>query len=263
AKGLSRWINTQLATEAINIQRQTDLQTQDVELFQNSLKDLIKKLYEELPSYSGSGHKVIFNLTGGFKPVQGFLQSIAHFFADECVYIFESSSVLLTMPRLPVELATPNSIKKHINFFRNIDLQPKNPIPSDIPDTLLLVSGRECTLSAWGDLIWNEAKKALYNERILDSPNENKIRYGKQFRRDINGIEQDRIFILNNRLDQLNRYLYDKKNLCSLDFKKLRGNPTPPSTHEFDAWADGAAYRVFGHFETDTFVLDKLAKGLH
>lgn len=52
-------------------------------------------------------------------------------------------------------------------------------------------------------------------------------------------------------------------NLSSLNFKELKGNPKPPSTHECDAWADQDAKRLFGHFEKDSFVLDQLAKALH
>ena len=55
-----------------------------------------------------------------------------------------------------------------------------------------------------------------------------------------------------------------KCNVSSLDLKALRGNPRPPSTHEIDAWSDGDAKRIFGHFEGGNhFVLDKLDSGLH
>jgi hypothetical protein len=35
------------------------------------------------------------------------------------------------------------------------------------------------------------------------------------------------------------------------------------STHEIDAWHDGGAKRIFGHYEGGVFVLDRLDEALH
>jgi hypothetical protein len=43
----------------------------------------------------------------------------------------------------------------------------------------------------------------------------------------------------------------------------LKGNPIAGSTHEFDAWADADARRVFCHYENGALILDKLGKALH
>ncbi len=36
----------------------------------------------------------------------------------------------------------------------------------------------------------------------------------------------------------------------------------PPSTNEMDAWSDRDAKRIYGHFEEDVFVIDRLYKKL-
>lgn len=70
--------------------------------------------------------------------------------------------------------------------------------------------------------------------------------------------------LINQRIDQLEKHLNDPSyNPRSLDFKSLKGKSMKPSTHEADAWSDQDAKRIFGHFERDVFVLDKLDKGLH
>lgn len=68
---------------------------------------------------------------------------------------------------------------------------------------------------------------------------------------------------MNEKIDDLVRYLTTKQHLKGLDVKQLRGNPLPPSTHECDAWSDQDARRIFMHYEGDTLVLDQLGKGLH
>ena len=77
-------------------------------------------------------------------------------------------------------------------------------------------------------------------------------------------LAADRLELINNRIDQLNKHLADNHyNPPSLDFKQLKGKSMAPSTHEIDAWSDQDAKRIFGHFEGRIFVLDKLDKGLH
>ena len=79
-------------------QRQRDLRTDSLDSFQMALSDLVRWCDEEVAvaPYRHS-YRVLFNLTGGFKSIQGFLQILAQFYADETVYIFESGDVLLRM----------------------------------------------------------------------------------------------------------------------------------------------------------------------
>ena len=248
----------------VMIHRQTDLQTSEISSFQLSLSELIKKLSEEIPGYSRKGYKIIFNLTGGFKSVQGFLQSIANFYADETVYIFETSTELLRIPKLPVKLDFTTIVEKYIDQFRKLSLgiEVDQSQLKGIPETLLFTIDGQTTLSAWGELIWEEAKKELYKKRLFSSPIK-KIKYTDSFVSTASSLEKDRICLVNRRIDQLAEYFIKGTNPRSLDFKQLKGNPMMPSTHEIDAWSDKDAKRIFGHFEDDVFVLDKIDKGLH
>ena len=112
--------------------------------------------------------------------------------------------------------------------------------------------------------MWTESKDEVYAKSLLPSPGQDKIRYGRNFTKNIGGLPADRLVILNNRIDQLHKYLYNRNyNPDSLDFKRLQGKPVKSSTHELDAWSDLDAKRIFGHFEESVFVLDRLDKGLH
>ncbi len=262
AKLVANWLQSHNLTVVIH--RQTDLQTSEISSFQLSLSEMIKKLSEEIPEYSRKGYKIIFNLTGGFKSVQGFLQSVANFYADETVYIFETSSELLRIPRLPVKLDYITIIEKYVDVFRKLSLgiEVEQVQLKGIPETLLFTIDGQTTLSAWGELIWEEAKKELYIKKLLPSPIE-KIKYTDSFVNAISSLEKDRIYMVNRRIDQLAEYFIKGTNPSSLDFKQLRGKPINSSTHEIDAWSDKDAKRIFGHFEDDSFVLDKIDKGLH
>ncbi|MFH0784212.1 MAG: putative CRISPR-associated protein [Pseudomonadota bacterium] len=252
------------------LKRQTDLRTVDFLAFKMALSDLVQWCEEEISPYRHS-HHVVFNLTGGFKSIQGFLQTLAQFYADETVYIFETGNELLRLPRLPLKMDADVIIRQHLDTFRCLVLGIRIPgsKTEGIPETLLMVDGNQICLSPWGDLVWAQTKKNLYTEMIFPPPG-NCLKFGPDFVKSVAEIEAHRKVMVNERIDDLVRFLEDRKNgnpnprnPRSLDFKKLAGNPNPPSTHECDAWHDQDAKRLFGHFEDEFFVLDRLAKALH
>ena len=78
----------------------SQLSTQDPESFTTGTKELIKWLENNVPRRE-SGYHVIFNLVGGFKSLQGYMNTFGAFYADEVVYIFESPTAdLIKIPRL-------------------------------------------------------------------------------------------------------------------------------------------------------------------
>jgi hypothetical protein len=257
------WIERHKGLTVI-IHRQSDLQTAEISSFQSSLSDLIKKLDEYIPD-PDKGYKIIFNLTGGFKSIQGFLQSIANFYADETVYIFETSSELLKIPKLPVRMVVLEEIENNILSFRQLSLGIKvdTNLLNEISETLLLFKyENHPILSAWGELMWEQSKKEIYEKNLLDPPID-KIRFSNKFKKNVSNLNNKRLFVLNTRIDQLAQYLEKGTNPKALDFKQIKGKAMLPSTHEIDAWSDLDAKRIFGHYDKEVFVLDKLDKGLH
>jgi putative CRISPR-associated protein (TIGR02619 family) len=251
------------------LERVASLSTRSRDAFDDGLRHLVKWAAETLPGYRDARYKILFNLVGGFKSVQGFMQTLGMFYADEIVYIFESGSELLRIPRLPVDLdsAAQKIMTDHARVFRRLDILGPQPFASNlanIPESMLERADDIADLSPWGKLIWNAFKPALYGMKLLDSPSD-RIRFTDAFARDAAGLERDRFIFLNQRIDDLMRYLEsaDKPNPKRLDVKKLTGKPMPRSTHEADAWADADCRRIFFHHEGDAIVLDRLQSPLH
>lgn len=221
-----------------------------------SLCEGIKKDYK--------GSHIVFNLTGGFKSVQGFLQTLATLYADESIYIFETAKELLRIRRLPLEMAEEGTVRKNREVFRRLAMGLSASNTSSIPETLLMEIDGRVGLSLWGDIVWEQTKDKIYEDEIYPPPSEKKF-WGPKFEKSIKGLPSDRLRLVNDKIDRLAKYLETgEENLSYLDFKPLKGNPCPPSTHEIDAWSDKDAKRIFGHYnDAGKFILDKLDKGFH
>ena len=259
---VAEWLRSKELT--VEVRRQIDLQTEDIVSFQCALSEIVRWCEEVIPGYQEAGYHIVFNLTGGFKSVQGFLQTLATFCADEAVYIFQTSEELLRIPRLPVEMAAEDTVRRNLTTFRRLSTNLAVSDCTDIPETLLLKINEGIALSPWGDLVWQQTRRKIYGVELHPSPSE-KLRFSEGFERSIRGIPVDRLILVNERIDQIARYLETngQYNPRSLDFKQLKGNPRLPSTHEADAWADQDAKRIYGHYEGGDFVIDTLDKALH
>jgi CRISPR/Cas system-associated protein Csm6 len=86
------------------------------------LAELIEWCEQTPPTFREKQIKVVFNLTGGFKSTNGWLQTLGMFYAGEIVYIFESQSEMLRIPRIPVAIDTAavQIFRDHLAFFRRL-----------------------------------------------------------------------------------------------------------------------------------------------
>ena len=166
------------------------LSTKDTAAFTTGIKELIRWLEDNVPGQRDSGYRVIFNLVGGFKSLQGYMNTFGAFYADEVIYIFEAETAdLITIPRLPIQIDI-TVIQKYRTEFALMaagKLYPRREL-KDIPETLLefLEEGDDETdtgLSAWGNLIWNRAKEDLLGKGLLPFP---RLAYARTFHNDFN-----------------------------------------------------------------------------
>ena len=161
----------------------SQLSTQDPESFTTGTKELIKWLENNVPRRE-SGYHVIFNLVGGFKSLQGYMNTFGAFYADEVVYIFESPTAdLIKIPRLPIQIDTA-IIEDHLIEFALMDagkLYLTEEI-AEIPETLLEFVQENgmmfAGLSAWGGLIWQRTKSNLLSGELLQFP---RLQYRRSF----------------------------------------------------------------------------------
>ena len=261
AEMVQAWL--QQRGDTVELKRIVDLRTTTLEELQLAFADIARWCDETIPGYRTAGYRIVFNLTGGFKAVQGFMQTLAYFYADETVYTFEGAE-LMRIPRLPVKITVDDAMRDNLAAFRRMALS----LPVDaqaaagIPEPLQMVVGSERCLSSWGELVWGQSRPAFYGEQLWPSPSP-RVTFGKAFAESTSDLNAERLRILNERIDDVVRFVEAKKQIRRLDLKPLKGNPVPGSTHEFDAWADADARRVFCHYEDDVLVLDRLGKALH
>lgn len=250
----------------VEVKRVRDLRTDDPDSFRWAMSDLVAWCAETLGGYQKAGYRVVFNLTGGFKSVQGFMQALGMIYADESVYVFERTEQLLRLPRLPVQLDSEAILRQHLAVFRRIaaGLPVHEAEVADVPESLVNVLDGQAVFSPWGELVWQEAYRTVYGAGLLE-PITPKLVFGPRFRQTLDDLAPDRLRHINERQDQLARRLEEGENYNppSLDFKTLKGGDYKGSTRECDAWADADAKRLFGHYEDGVYVLDRLDKKLN
>ena len=163
------------------------LSTQGPEFFTTGTKELIKWLEDSVPWRRDRGYRVIFNLVGGFKSLQGYMNTFGAFYADEVIYIFEAPTAdLIKIPRLPIQIDTA-VIENHRVQVALMDAGKLYPIEklAGISETLLeFVEDNGVSyagLSEWGQLIWNRTKLDLLTKELLDFP---RLEYEHSFRND-------------------------------------------------------------------------------
>lgn len=205
------------------------LSTKNTTDFTVGTKELIKWLENNVSWQQDSvDHEVIFNLVGGFKSLQGYMQTFGAFYANVSVYIFEGSSELIRIPRLPIKIDT-SVIETHILEFAMMaagEVYPETALEG-IPETLLepiddngnTVAG----LSEWGELIWNRSKSTFLTGELLAFP---RLNYSNRFKNEYNALTDNAPIQLQETLARVS-YLLEKNggDTVGLDSSGLRFKP--------------------------------------
>lgn len=238
------------------------LRTNDLASFRVALADLTRQLDALVRSYREQGWFVVFNLTGGFKSLNGYLQTLAMISADRCVFLFEGAPELMEIPRLPVRLSEIDELREHAALFRRLSVgyTVTTDDAKGTPDSLLMEVDGAVTTSVLGDVAWARHRATLLAEE-LQSPLSNKVRVADAVRRVFGGLEAAQKVQVNEAIDEFCAHIDNARPLTkSRTFKKLQGDPVPGSTHELYTWSGGATGRLFGHYDASgVFVLDRLA----
>lgn len=162
------------------------LSTATTTAFAEGMDELLVWLREEIIPLKDS-YRICFNLVGSFKSLQGYLNTIGMFYADEIIYIFEGKeSNLITIPRLPIKvdesLIEPYTVQLAL-MAEGVGLSSSEV--TGIPEALIGEFNGKKVLSTWGNLIWDESKDNLLSGNLLDFP---RVQYTDTFRADYNRI---------------------------------------------------------------------------
>src|SRR5579885_2037920 len=236
------------------------LRTDDFPSFREALAEVTARI-EEWTRYRDQGWTTIFNLTGGFKSVNAYIQALGMLYADRCVFLFEGAPALMEIPRLPVKLADVDEVRAHLAVFRRLahGYAVSRDAVRGVQDSLLLADEDQVATSIWGEVVWGRVRETLLGERLLD-PLSPKIVVDDTVSRTFDGLTASQRVAVNEALDAFSARLDGvRPALKSNTFKKLKGNPAPPATHELYVSSDGPAWRLLGHFdEQGRFMADFL-----
>jgi putative CRISPR-associated protein (TIGR02619 family) len=235
--------------------------------FREAMCELAAWCHSEISPMRNPPHdSVVFNLTGGFKGVQGFMQALGMLYADEMFYLFQGADELMRIPRLPFDIdeSARKEIEAHFDVYRRLSIGGVTVTPgeiADIPESMVFTDGTNgYALSAWGEIFWNKFKRSLYEKQFYDSPLPG-ISLTSSFCRDIKSFDKDNHakYSINERMDDLAKYILSNR----------QNNPDRLSVHRYHtagenewecyAWSDGGAYRILFHFTEDNQItLDQL-----
>ena len=155
--------------------------------FSEGIDKLLVWLREDIYASYHHTHQIYFNLVGGFKSMQGYMNTLGMFYADAIIYIFEGkNSELITIPRLPVSIKVDRDTIEPYKLqlaLMNAGADLKVSAAQGIPEALVYVVDDEMTLSTWGKLVWGECKDEILAQKLLSFP---RLNYEPSFIEDYN-----------------------------------------------------------------------------
>ena len=177
-----------IGIQNVNLQKINSLSTKSSRDFNKGIKNLFKWCYETLPEYKKNKNEIIFNLTGGFKSLQGYMSIAGMFYADKIVYVFETGKEIIEIPKLPIELKklnTQESITEYL--YADTGICPVEWI-KNIPDIYLNKDEKLVNFSPIGKLYWDQSKNEILSEKLADFQN---IKYIDSFKKDFKNNKRD------------------------------------------------------------------------
>lgn len=163
------------------------LSTANNKVFNEGIDNLLDWLDRRVKDYKKQKYEIYFNLVGGFKALQGCMNTIGMFYADKIIYVFEgASSNLITIPRLPITVDY-SRLKDHVSMLALLDagagLSPSQT--EKVPEAMVAEIDGKITLSNWGQLIWNQCRDDFLSQDLQEFP---RIYYEGTFRKDYKNI---------------------------------------------------------------------------
>lgn len=162
--------------------------TRDRAAFSHGMADVIRWCEDTLPGYQDAGYRVVFNLTGGFKSIQGYMNTLGMLYADEIIYIFEPPTrELIVIPRLPIKLTTGDVVRRHavklgvLAHAGQLPLEEVADIPQSFLEIVTVDKQEYAAMSLWGLAVWERSRKEVFGAQLIQWP---QMIYKDSFRND-------------------------------------------------------------------------------
>lgn len=192
------------------------LTTESSRGFRSAMTEFVRWFDDEWGRYctSSSGPpELVFNMTGGFKAMEGFLLTVGLLNGANVYYIFEGETELIRIPRLPIrfdyapaarEFAVLLEQLSHLDPMKASDLRA-----AGLPDVFYdEYADDQAIMSPFGLSIWNSYRKDMLSERLLVWP---RLRYADTFLRDWDKrLQPEERQALNEALAKMSRILRDQ-----------------------------------------------------
>lgn len=144
------------------------LQAKDPKRFRNhGLRYLVRVISNIVKRARDQGQGVIINATGGFKAQISFAGLIGQLLNVPVYYMFETFQEVIELPPLPVSFSFDFWLR-HFDALERLsrDLVPKNEVPQDLDEVLLLREEGLCCLSSLGELFHQGYKERFRRQRV-------------------------------------------------------------------------------------------------
>jgi len=165
------------------------LSTANNKFFNQGIDNLLDWLDRRVKEDKEKNYEIYFNLVGGFKALQGCMNTMGMFYADKIIYVFEgASSNLITIPRLPITVDS-SRLTDHVPTLALLDAGA-GLLPSKtekIPEAMIAEIDGKMIISNWGQLIWNQCKNDFLSQELQEFP---RISYQDTFRKDYKNISE-------------------------------------------------------------------------
>jgi putative CRISPR-associated protein (TIGR02619 family) len=245
AELIKDWLEYQ-GVQRVEIKQISNLTTANISDYYIGASNLVNYAFKEIfPAYQDTHYyHMIFNLTGGFKVLNGLMQILGMVIQKEIVYIFEHGSELITIPPLPLKVDYEEWFNQYGKIARKIELGIASTSDVQHIDPLYFYQfDNEYILSEWGALLWNICQDAKYKTEILEPPcSEITIQPNCLLKIEkVCKLDKTRIELVNKQLDKLAKFLYLGENPITLSYRFF--NELGKDHYLIDAWSDKSAYR--------------------
>lgn len=183
--------------------------------FRTAMTEFVRWFDDEWARYKSASTdepELVFNITGGFKAMQGFLLTVGLLHGASVYYVFEDRKELIRIPRLPIRFDYSPAAREHAplleQFSRTLLMNASELRNAGLPDVFYdEYEDDQAMMSPFGLSIWNAYRKDMLSERLLVWPH---LRYADTFLIDWDRrLQPDERQALNEALAKMSMILQD------------------------------------------------------